>query len=103
MPKTSKRDDNPVLTQADVKRAIRFRDLPASLQSKALRRVRGPQKTPTKVGVHIRLSPDVLEALRGSGNGWQGRVDDALRAWLNLHAFRAGSAGITESKTTAKH
>ena len=84
MPKITKRDDNPVLTKADMKRAIRFKDLPASLQQKAIKRVRGPQKTPTKVGVHIRLSPDVLEALRNSGSGWQGRVDDALRAWMKL-------------------
>ncbi len=85
MPTNTKRDDNPVLTKTDVKQAVRFKDLPASLQQKALKRVRGPQKAPTKVGVHIRLSPDVLEALRGSGVGWQGRVDDALRAWLQLH------------------
>jgi len=85
MPTNTKRDDNPVLTKADIKRAIRFKDLPASLQQKALKRVRGPQKTPTKVGVHIRLSPDVLEALRNSGSGWQGRVDDALRASMNLY------------------
>jgi len=84
MPTKPKRDDNPVLTKADMKRAIRFKDLPASLQQKAIKRVRGPQKTPTKVGVHIRLSPDVLEALRNSGSGWQGRVDDALRAWMKL-------------------
>lgn len=81
-----KRDDNPVLTRSDVKRAIRFSDLPKSLQEKATKRVRGPQKAPTKVGVHIRLSPDVLAALRDSGSGWQGRVDEALRAWMNLRA-----------------
>jgi uncharacterized protein (DUF4415 family) len=85
MPKSTERDDNPVLTKADVKRAIRFEDLPEGLQRKVLKGVRGPQKSPTKVGVHIRLSADVLEALRGSGSGWQGRVDDALRAWLKLH------------------
>ncbi len=84
MPTNTKRNDNPVLTKADPKCAIRFQDLPESLQQKALKRVRGPQKAPTKVGVHIRLSPDVLEALRNSGTGWQGRVDDALRAWMNL-------------------
>jgi len=89
MPKNIERDDNPVLTKADVKRAIRFKDLPESLQRKALKGVRGPQKAPTKVGVHIRLSPDVLEALRGSGSGWQGRVDHALRAWLKLRGDMA--------------
>jgi uncharacterized protein (DUF4415 family) len=89
MPTNTKRDDNPILTKADVKRAVRFHDLPASLQSKALKRVRGPQKLPTKIGVHIRLSPDVVEALRSSGAGWQSRVDDALRAWLSLYAKAA--------------
>jgi uncharacterized protein (DUF4415 family) len=86
MTKSFKRDDNPVLTKLDMKRAVRFGDLPESLQRKALQGVRGPQKSPTKVGVHIRLSPDVLQELRGSGRGWQGRVDDALRAWLALRA-----------------
>ena len=32
-----------------------------------------------KAKVNLRLSPDVLEALRATGNGWQTRVDKALR------------------------
>jgi uncharacterized protein (DUF4415 family) len=30
--------------------------------------------------VGIRLSPDVVEALRATGPNWQRRADDALRA-----------------------
>ncbi|MGB9406029.1 MAG: BrnA antitoxin family protein [Terracidiphilus sp.] len=44
---------------------------------------RGPQKTPKKVPISIRLSPDVAEGLRATGNGWQGRADQALRSWLS--------------------
>ena len=44
---------------------------------------RGPQKTPKKVPISIRLSPDVAEGLRATGSGWQGRADEALRSWLS--------------------
>ena len=44
---------------------------------------RGPQKSPKKVPISIRLSPDVAEGLRATGNGWQGRADKALRSWLS--------------------
>ena len=45
-------------------------------------RKRGPQKEPKKVPISIRLSPDVVEGLRATGNGWRGRADEALRSWL---------------------
>jgi uncharacterized protein (DUF4415 family) len=37
-----------------------------------------------KQKVNMRLSPDVLEALRASGTGWQTRADDLLRKGLKL-------------------
>ena len=37
----------------------------------------------TAVPVSIRLSADVAEGLRATGNGWQGRADEALRSWLS--------------------
>jgi len=47
--------------------------------------VRGPQKAPTKQATTIRLSPEVLHAFKGTGKGWQTRMDDALKDWLNTH------------------
>jgi uncharacterized protein (DUF4415 family) len=47
-----------------------------------LRRVRGPQKRPTKALVSLRLDRDVLATLRASGRGWQGRVNAMLRKAL---------------------
>lgn len=58
--------------------------LPQSLRMKL--GVRGPQKTPTKERITIRLSREVVEQFRDSGEGWQTRVDDALREWLKNHS-----------------
>ena len=35
--------------------------------------------------INIRLSPEALSAFRATGNGWQTRVDGALRDWLKGH------------------
>lgn len=43
-------------------------------------RRRGPQKSPTKQLVSLRLDPDVVEAYRDSGPGWQARMNDTLKA-----------------------
>ena len=65
------------------KSAVRHTGL-AELKRK--RGERGPQKAPTKVPVTIRLSPDVVEKFRATGEGWQTRVDAALRDWLKKHS-----------------
>ena len=40
--------------------------------------------TVTKEPVKLRLDPDVLAALRATGDGWQTRINDMLRASLSL-------------------
>lgn len=57
--------------------------LPDSLQRKL--GVRGPQRAPTKERITIRLSQDVVQRFRATGEGWQTRVDAALRDWLESH------------------
>ncbi len=58
--------------------------LSASLKKKL--GVRGPQKAPTKERITIRLSREVVDQFRESGEGWQTRVDAALRDWLKHHS-----------------
>lgn len=73
------------LTADDLKRFKPTRDvLPLALQ-KTLK-IRGAQKAPTKVSTTIRLSPDVLAAFKSEGNGWQTRIDTALKDWLRTHS-----------------
>ena len=60
--------------------------LPAELQATLGMRSRGPQKAPTKVSTTIRLSSEVVQAFRATGDGWQTRVDAALKDWLKTHS-----------------
>ena len=76
--KTVRDDDNPEWTAADFRRARPAASLPANVR-KAFPRTRGPQKTPTKVAVSIRLSPEVVEHFKAGGPGWQSRIDAALK------------------------
>jgi uncharacterized protein (DUF4415 family) len=71
------------LTAEDFAHAASFSALPeAEQQTLRSIRKRGPQKAPRKVPISIRLSPDVAEGLRATGEGWQVRVDEVLRSWL---------------------
>jgi uncharacterized protein (DUF4415 family) len=49
---------------------------------------RGLGKRPPKVAINIRLSPEVLDAFKSTGEGWQTRVDGALKKWLKEHSPR---------------
>lgn len=85
-------DDNPEWSEEDFRRARPAAEvLPPELYANLLemnRRtgVRGQQKAPTKERITIRLSRDVLERFRATGDGWQTRVDAALKEWLKSHS-----------------
>jgi hypothetical protein len=51
----------------------------ALLDEQTRRRGRGPQRTPTKKLVSLRLDPDVVTAYRNTGRGWQGRINAVLK------------------------
>jgi uncharacterized protein (DUF4415 family) len=71
------------LTARDAAQAVPFSALPQAEQTmiRSIRR-RGAQKAPRKIPISIRLSPDVADGLRATGEGWQRRADDVLRTWL---------------------
>ena len=76
------------LTAADSAEFRPFLELPES-EKKVLRGLkRGPQKAPTKELISIRLSPDVVQAFRATGPGWQSRVDSVLKDSLKKKAKR---------------
>lgn len=49
---------------------------------KFVQKGRGKQKAAKKELVSIRLSPEVLEYFRGTGPGWQTRVDNSLKTLI---------------------
>lgn len=59
---------------------------PEQIKDRARARGRplGSVQTTTKQAVKLRLDADVLEALRATGDGWQTRINDMLRASLHL-------------------
>ncbi|WP_424139488.1 BrnA antitoxin family protein [Roseomonas chloroacetimidivorans] len=69
-------DDAPSLTREFFERAeIRHGDA-------VIRRGRPPSEAPKKL-VSVRLDADLLERLRASGPGWQSRLNEAVRTWLD--------------------
>ena len=69
--------DNAVVVQKGGAKAVT-----AALQAK---RSRGQQKNPVKLPVSIRLSVDVVEYFKSTGQGWQTRMDEVLRDYVNSH------------------
>jgi len=88
-PLTNKTGQVRELTRKDI-RAMRPADevLPDDLLKILPKRKvgqRGSQKQPTKVAVTLRYSPEVVEYFKATGEGWQTRMDEALKEWIKKH------------------
>ena len=70
--------DSPELTRADFAKARPFGDVFPDLAA-SIRKGRGPGKSPTKKLVSLRISPEVIEYFKSTGDGWQSRIDETLR------------------------
>ena len=58
---------------------------PDQIMARRPGRPTGTLKAAPKVSTTIRLSPDVVQAFRAAGDGWQTRIDAALKDWLRTH------------------
>ncbi len=52
-----------------------------------VRMVGRPKKEVTKRSVNLRLDPDVVDAFKKTGSGWQTRINNSLREWLNMRSL----------------
>ena len=50
---------------------------------------RGKQKKPVKIAMTLRYSPEVLNYFKATGDGWQVRMDEALKEWIKQHPHAA--------------
>lgn len=55
-------------------------------QVKPLARRGRPLGSGTKAQVTLRLDVEVLEKFKASGDGWQTRINEALKSWVRTHA-----------------
>ncbi|MEM6728578.1 MAG: BrnA antitoxin family protein [Pseudomonadota bacterium] len=69
--------DSPELTDEEIKAAVPFQEAFPEAARK-MRRGR-PRSANPKVPVSFRLDSDLVDVLRASGEGWQSRVNEALR------------------------
>ena len=85
-------DDAPELTddffeQGDWKIGARpvSPEVGAAALREALSRGR-PKAQNTKLALTVRYDAEVIEAFKGTGQGWQTRMNDALKDWLKTHS-----------------
>ena len=98
MKKHANRPDrtNPEWTAEDFKNARPLAEAFPKV-AEAMRRYRGqrgPQKAATKELISLRVDRDVVAAFRATGPGWQGRANEALRAYAK-RARPASSRGAS--------
>ena len=55
-------------------------------QVKPLVRRGRPLGSGTKTQVTLRLDVEVLAKFKATGDGWQTRINDALKSWVQTHA-----------------
>ena len=75
--------DNPEWTEEDFRDAKPFAEALPELAA-SLRRQEEHEKQGGKRLVSLPLSPDVVDAFRAGGPGWQARMDEALRKAVGL-------------------
>jgi uncharacterized protein (DUF4415 family) len=46
---------------------------------------RGPGRRAKKVLLSVRYSPEVVTYFKSTGEGWQTRMDEALKEWMATH------------------
>lgn len=54
---------------------------------------RGAGKKAKKILLSVRYSPEVVHYFKSTGDGWQTRMDDALKEWLASHGVKSMPPG----------
>ena len=83
-------DENPEWTAADFAKARPAREvLPQIFGAKVAQEMLKPRGRPRaehpKERINIRLSHEVVKYFKSAGDGWQTRIDSALRQFITEH------------------
>jgi uncharacterized protein (DUF4415 family) len=96
--------ENPEWTEEDFRRsrpALEVLPKEVVLAIRRYRGQRGPQKSPTKELISLRVDREVVAAFRATGRGWQTRANEALRAYAKKAGLR-GTASSTRTRRMKK-
>lgn len=88
MPRKNTIDDAPEWTAAMFQAAVPFTGLPVALQQglNSLKKRGRPKTAQTKQEVKLRIDADVLAAFKAGGAGWQTRMNQVLKQWVESNA-----------------
>lgn len=73
------------LTEDDMKLFRPTRDVLPAEHLKVIANRGRPRKERPKISTTVRLDPEVLEYFRATGKGWQTRLNEALREYVETH------------------
>lgn len=91
-------DDAPELTAEDLAKGIwriGEREVAQEIGMAEMRqslRPGRPEPGARKILLSVRYSPEVVAYFRASGEGWQARMDEALKDWIKAHGASAATS-----------
>ena len=85
-PKNIKKEDWDAVSSPALSKEIIYRMKPVSeTHPETPSRIRGPQLTPTKKQLTLRLNREVVDYFKLQGKGWQTKINDVLVEYINSH------------------
>ena len=76
--------DNPEATEAELKEFRPFREVFPELAASIDRKLGRPKTDNPKKAISLRLDTEVIERFKATGDGWQSRMNEALRKAVGL-------------------
>jgi uncharacterized protein (DUF4415 family) len=76
--------DNPEMTEAELKELRPFREVFPELAASIDRKLGRPRADNPKKAISLRLDAEVIERFKATGDGWQSRMNEALRKAVGL-------------------
>lgn len=77
-------EDNPELTEGELKELRPFREVFPELAASIDRKLGRPKAENPKKAISLRLDAEVIERFKAGGDGWQSRMNEALRKAVGL-------------------
>lgn len=76
--------DNPEMTEAELRELRPFREVFPDLAASIDRKLGRPKADNPKKAISLRLDAEVIERFKATGDGWQSRMNEALRKAVGL-------------------
>ena len=76
--------DNPEMTEAEIAELRPFREVFPDLTAAIDRKLGRPKAENPKKAISLRLDQEVIDRFKATGDGWQSRMNEALRKAVGL-------------------